>query len=103
MSEEEFERLGLFITDPGIPKPGSARAKYWAVMSEASRARTGEDALRLALSTTEDYLAVVRAEADALREAIRVGAARAEADPTLALALLRMLATASKRQGIGGP
>lgn len=43
------------------------------------------------------------AERDTLREAIRVGVARAEADPTLALALLRMLATASKRQGIGGP
>src|ERR1035437_2847806 len=43
------------------------------------------------------------AEGDTLGEAIRVGVARAEADPTLALALLRMLATASKRQGIGGP
>lgn len=54
MSEEEFERIGLFITDPGIPRPGSARAKYWAVMSEASRARASEDALREALEQIQD-------------------------------------------------
>lgn len=33
-----------------------------------------------------------RVEGDVLREAIRVGAARAEADPTLALSLFRRLA-----------
>lgn len=37
------------------------------------------------------------AERDALLEAIRVGSARVEAEPTLALPLFRMLVTASKR------